>query len=936
MNLRNNLEKFIAPDRIKDRLIDVTAYASDAGFYHLTPKAVVLPISEKEIQDLFQLCNDIKMPMTFRCGGTSLSGQAISDGILVDLGKHWRSVKPEMEGTQVRTQPGVIGSWVNLSLKKYGMKMGPDPSSINSAMMGGILSNNSSGMCCGVSQNSYHTLKYIKIILPNGNVFSTEKPEDYNLFLEQCPAVAECLMGLRLEVLSNEPLLNKIRSKYQLKNTVGYGLNSLIDYEHPLDILAHLMIGAEGTLGFIAEAVMETVADLPFKSTGLLYFETIHAACSAILPLIDSKADALELMDRPALRSIEMIKGVSDELKNLPEGAAALLCEYQAHTQEELEIKLLHASKYFSELTLLHVPSFTTDAYQQYFLWKLRKGMFPSVGAVRKQGTTVLLEDIAFPLDRLADAVVDTQLLFDKHGYDNGIIFGHAKDGNIHFVVSQSFNTPTEIARYQHFMDDVVQLVVHKYHGTLKAEHGTGRNMAPFVETEWGGDAYAIMKKIKEVLDPNGILNPGVIINEDRLAHLKNLKSMPIVEAEVDKCIECGYCERSCPSRDYTLTPRQRIVVRRALATMKSKSDTVNYKKLVAEYQFDGLDTCAVDGMCATDCPVDINTGDLVKRLRKENHSPTANKIALLISKHFYTVESLVKFAIRFGTAVNSVFGKNTMTNFTLLIKKIIPPFPLWSLHLTAPAKLPKTSNTNADVVYLPTCISRAMGASEYGKKNIIDTFLSVASKAGQKVKIADKVQGHCCGQVFSSKGFNPAAELMMNKTVAAAWEWTEQGKLPLVLDVSSCTYTLLQANKFLTAENQIRLSKIKILDSVDYLADQLLPLLNVAAPKENVVFHPVCSLTKLGNLTKLKTIGKACSTQFTMPDFANCCGMAGDRGFLYPKLTASAVAHESIEVKQVLYDGYYSSAKTCEIALSDGVGKNYESILYLVDEVTV
>ncbi len=936
MNLRNNLEKFIAPDRIKDRLIDVTAYASDAGFYHLTPKAVVLPISEKEIQDLFQLCNDIKMPMTFRCGGTSLSGQAISDGILVDLGKHWRSVKPEMEGKQVRTQPGVIGSWVNLSLKKYGMKMGPDPSSINSAMMGGILSNNSSGMCCGVSQNSYHTLKYIKIILPNGQVFSTENPSDYNLFLDQCPTVAECLMGLRLEVLSNEPLLNKIRSKYQLKNTVGYGLNSLIDYEHPLDILAHLMIGAEGTLGFIAEAVMETVADLPFKSTGLLYFETIHAACSAILPLIDSKADALELMDRPALRSIEMIKGVPDELKNLPEGAAALLCEYQAHTQEELERKLSHASKYFSELSLLHIPSFTTDAYQQYFLWKLRKGMFPSVGAVRKQGTTVLLEDIAFPLDRLADAVVDTQLLFDKHGYDNGIIFGHAKDGNIHFVVSQSFNTPTDVTRYQAFMDDVVQLVVNKYQGTLKAEHGTGRNMAPFVETEWGGDAYAIMKKIKQVLDPNGILNPGVIINEDRLAHLKNLKSMPIVEAEVDKCIECGYCERSCPSRDYTLTPRQRIVVRRALATMKSKSDTVNYKKLVEEYQFDGLDTCAVDGMCATDCPVDINTGELVKRLRKENHSPTANKIALLVSKNFYTVESLVKFAIRFGTGVNKVFGKNTMTNFTLLIKKIIPPFPLWSLHLTAPAKLPKTSSTNADVVYLPTCISRAMGASEYGKKNIIDTFLSVAGKAGQKVKIADKVQGHCCGQVFSSKGFNPAAELMMNKTVAAAWEWTAQGKLPLVLDVSSCTYTLLQANKFLTPENQIRLSKIKILDSVDYLADQLLPLLNVAAPKENVVFHPVCSLTKLGNLAKLKTIGKACSTQFTMPDAANCCGMAGDRGFLYPKLTTSAVAHESSEVKQMQYDGYYSSAKTCEIALSDGVGKNYESILYLVDEVSV
>ncbi|WP_343306243.1 FAD-binding and (Fe-S)-binding domain-containing protein [Chitinophaga niabensis] len=929
------LEAILPKDRIKTRLIDLVSYASDAGFYYLRPKAVVQPLNEKEIIALFHFSHQHKIPLTFRTGGTSLSGQSITDGILVDLSKYWNSLSIEEEGNQVRVQPGITGGMVNARLRKFKRKIGPDPSSIDSAMIGGILSNNSSGMCCGVKLNSYHTTKYIRFILPDGKVFNTAIPEDYVRFENECSTIFQAIKTLSAQVTGNADLQLRIRQKYETKNTVGYSLNALIDYSHPLDILAHLLIGAEGTLGFIAEAVMQTVPDYPYKSTAFLYFPDIYAACQAIPSLTLSGAEAVELMDRASLRSIEHVTGVPEQLKTLPETAAALLVEFGADSTAVLEEKLNGLS--LANFSLLEPPRFTEDPYEQQFLWKLRKGMFPAVGAVRASGTTVVLEDIAFPVAQLGSAILDLQALFVQHGYDNAIIFGHAKDGNIHFVVTQSFNTQAEIERYDRFLRDVVTLVVEKYDGTLKAEHGTGRNMAPFVETEWGGEAYQVMKQLKEVIDPQNLLNPGVIISDDKNLHIKNLKPLPVVEQEVDKCIECGYCEHKCPSRDITLTPRRRIVVRRELALLKEADKKKEYAELIKEYQYDGLETCAVDGLCATVCPVDINTGDLVKRLRRENHTSFANNVALRIAKNFEATTQVVSFALKTGNAINSVFGKNAMHNLTGGIKKLIPAFPLWSNQLQAASFKAKSTNNGgqATVVYFPTCISRVMGGAMDDKKNLVDTFMSVSAKAQINVLIPDDIQSACCGQLFSSKGFSQAYQHTANNTISKLWEWTHHGAYPVVLDVSSCSQTIQHRRGVLTPENRERFDKMMIIDSIDYLHDHVLQSPGTIHKKDNIVLHPVCTLQKMKLTGKLVNIAKHYANNVDVPVTAGCCGMAGDRGFLFPELTAAATAPEANEVKKQSYEGYYSTAKTCEMALSDAVGKNYESILYLADECT-
>lgn len=935
------LKNILPENRIKTRYIDLVSFASDAGFYHLVPKAVVQPVNETEIIALFQFSQHHKIPLVFRTGGTSLSGQSITDGILVDLSQHWNKIQVEANGNWVRVQPGITGAMVNAYLHPYHKKIGPDPSSISAAMIGGILSNNASGMCCGVKLNSYHTVKHIRFILPNGKSFNTALPPDYSRFEQECTGLFKTLTTIKRAVFENEPLYNRIRKKYLAKNTVGYSLNAFIDFEHPLDIMAHLLIGGEGTLAFIAEAVFQTVPDYPFKSTALLYFPDIYAACQAIVPLTNAGAAMVELMDRASLRAVENITGMPTIVKTLPGTAAALLIEFQENTIEALEASVNRFLLATPTLSLSNSPVFTRDPAEQAFLWKIRKGLFPAVGAVRASGTTVILEDVAFPVEKLGDAILELQELFREYGYLNAIIFGHAKDGNIHFVVTQALNTASEIARYDAFLREVVLLVVEKYDGTLKAEHGTGRNMAPFVETEWGGEAYEIMKQLKQAVDPDLLLNPGVIINEDKQVHIKHLKQLPPVEEEVDKCIECGYCEHRCPSRNITTTPRRRIVIRRALKQLELTGDKANHQLLLKQSQYEVMDTCAVDGLCATACPVDINTGDLIKRLRREHHGVVANKVALVLAKNFGKVEWVARNAIKTGMGINKVLGLNTMTKITRGIKTIIPAMPLWPGELSLPPRLASIKVTlplpnkvsKEGIVYFPSCISRMLGTYKGKKKNIMETFMSICDKSGIEVVMVNEVSGSCCSQVFASKGFTNAYRFTANKIIDKLWNSSREGVLPVVTDVSSCAYTLHHIRPALSEENKHKFDRLTILDSVDFLHDRVMPKAVVKKVKMDIVLHPVCSLEKMKSVSKFVKLAGHFASGVTVPQSAGCCGMAGDRGFLFPALTEAATRPEALELNGKSYSGYYSSTKTCEMAMSAAIKANYESILYLVDE---
>lgn len=386
--------------------------------------------------------------------------------------------------------------------------------------------------------------------------------------------------------------------------------------------------------------------------------------------------------------------------------------------------------------------------------------------------------------------------------------------------------------------------------------------------------------------------------------------------------------------------PRRRIVIRRELQRLKLNGDSSKYKLLLHQYQYDGLDTCAVDGLCATACPVNINTGDLIKRLRSENHSSFANKIALAVARNFGTVEFFTSGALNFGHGINKVFGRRAMTRLTKGLRMVIPRFPLWTLQLSSSPSVPVKANNksykiNADthVVYFPACISRLMGKGIGRKKNLMETFISVSKKAGISVIIPKNIKGSCCGQIFSSKGFYDAYRYSVNNIVETLWRASQNGVLPVVTDVSSCAYTMMGIRNAISEENKIRYDALRIMDTVDYLHDIVMPACPKVEKKNSIVLHPVCSLEKMRTQSKFVAVAKYFADQVTVPLNAGCCGMAGDRGFLFPELTASATKHEAMEVRINTYDGYYSSTRTCEMAMSEAVNANYESILYLVDE---
>ena len=905
-----SLSAIVSPSRVLTRPLDLAAYASDASFYTLMPAAVVRPKDTAEIKALCSWSRRERVPLTFRAAGTSLSGQAVGSGVIVDCSRHWRTLEISDGGARVRVGPGVVGGIVNAHLVAYATKLGPDPASIGACMIGGIVANNSSGMCCGIENNAYRTLLSLRFVLPSGTEIDTASPQAEESFAAQEPTIARGLMELKARIEGDPRLVSRIRAKYRIKNTMGYGLNAFLDFHTPLSILWHLLVGSEGTLAFVAEAVFRTIPDPPLKSTGLLLFPSVPAACEAIEPLTASGAKALELMDRASLRSIEGLPGIPASLSELPSEAAAILAEYQAGSDVELAESEIGFGKAAPRLPLMTPPRFTRDKTLQGQLWFARKGLTATIGAMRPLGTSLIFEDVAFPLEHLAAGVTDLQALLVAHGYPDGIVFGHAKDGNIHFILSQSFNDSASIDRYERFTDDLVAMVVDRHDGALKAEHGTGRNMAPFVLREWGDAAYAIMREVKRLVDPDGILNPGVLLNDDPRVHVANLKSLPRIDDEVDRCIECGFCESKCPSRDLTLTPRQRIVIRREQARRSAAGDLAGLEALSLGLDYALLDTCATDGMCATACPVGIDTGALVKKLRAEGHGAIARAAARASAVGFRGVEALARAALSFRVPWGDLPGRAS--------------------------PLPDTgAREGADAVYFPSCVTRVLGPprDEALAFGLASTMVRVAARAGLRLWIPRDVSGTCCGMPYASKGFEEAHAVAANRAIDRLFRWSDGGRLPVVVDSSPCAFSLTTCRTVLDAKQSERFDAMRIEDAVGWAHDAMLPRLPLHRRVPRAAVHPVCSIVKMGLVPKLTATVCACADEVLVPVEAGCCGFAGDRGYTHPELTDAATRAEASEINaHGTYDFYVSSSRTCEIGMSRATSRAFRSFWSLLD----
>ena len=927
--LYQQLIRVVDSKRIFHDPLYTLAFGTDASFYRLIPKMVIKAKNEDEVSLILKESSKLEIPVTFRAAGTSLSGQAISDSVLVIAGNHWKNFRIDDDGLKIRLQPGLTGAKVNTLLAPYGRKIGPDPASINAAMIGGIAANNASGMCCGTAENSYKTLDSMRIILADGLVLDTGSNESKEQFRQTHPQLIQEIQEMVAEVKCNEELSARIARKFKMKNTTGYSLNALVDFTDPFEVIQHLMIGSEGTLGFISEITYKTVIEHPFRASSLMIFPDIEKACMAVSLLKQAPVAAVELIDRAGLRSVEDQSGMPAYLKTLSPTACAILVETRATQYDQLNQQIAEILKTVQSIPA-EIPLQFTDVPSEYALfWNIRKGMFPSIGAMRKTGTTVIIEDVAFPVSRLAEATLDLRRIFDKLGYYEAVIFGHALEGNLHFVFTQDFQTPSEIERYSRLMADVAEMVVTKYDGSLKAEHGTGRNMAPFVEMEWGREAYELMKRIKRIFDPKNLLNPGVILNNDPEAHLKNLKPIPAASEKIDKCIECGFCEPSCVSAELTLTPRQRIVVYREMASLSRSGHEPHIAASLAKaYQYAGNETCATDGLCATACPVKIDTGKLIKNLRTEQIGGN-QKRAVWIADHMAGVTASARVGLSVVGFFHSVLGTSLMKGISGGLRSISGKhIPLWNTYMPLGAKkIDATQNIKSEnkVVYFPSCINRAMGVSKENRtgKQLSEKMLELLNKGGFEVIYPENLNSLCCGMAFSSKGYVEAGQKKSSELEVALLKASENGKFPVLCDMSPCLFTMKENMK----------PGLKLYEPVEFILEYLLSNLEITPLHEPIAVFPVCSMKKMGLEDKLVELAAKCAAKVIVPE-SNCCGFAGDRGFSFPELNQHGLRELKMQLSPEAKQGY-STSRTCEIGLSLHSGISYQSIVYLVDRVS-
>ncbi|MGO1462875.1 MAG: FAD-binding and (Fe-S)-binding domain-containing protein [Oleiphilaceae bacterium] len=921
------VNQLIPQQRRFDDPLSALAFGTDASFYRLIPKLVVRVSAEHEVVALLQLAGQYQVPVTFRAAGTSLSGQAISDSLLIVLGDGWNRRDILDDGARIRLQPGVIGAQANAVLAPLGRKIGPDPASINACKIGGIVANNASGMCCGTAQNSYQTLNAMRLVLADGQVLDSENPASVAAFKASHSGLLQQLAQLGQDTRANSALAERIRHKYRMKNTTGLSLNALVDFDDPLDILTHLMVGSEGTLGFISSVTYNTVPEYPHKATALVVFANVEDCCRAVPLLKQQSVDAVELLDRRSMRSVENQPGLPAWVRQLSDGACALLIETRASGQSLLHKQIAQIRAVLAPLHVEQQVDFTEDATVSGQLWAIRKGTFPAVGAVRATGTTVIIEDVAFPIPQLAEGVNRLIELFEKHSYHEAILFGHALEGNLHFVFTQSFDDPAQVARYEAFMGDVAQLVAVEFGGSLKAEHGTGRNMAPFVELEWGSDAYQLMWTIKRLLDPQGILNPDVVLSEDSAIHLKNLKPLPAANEIIDKCIECGFCEPVCPSNGLSLSPRQRIVIWRDIQAKERAG--VDTRELEAAYQYQGIDTCAATGLCAQRCPVGINTGDLIRELRADKAH--AHRRADWLANNFATALKGIRLMLAAADSANRLLGAPRLQRLTEATKKLSGNrIPSWNAATPQPLRWAPSANVAVTVnkprvVYLPACASHAMGParSDSEQAPLLQKTQQLLEKAGFEVVFPDAMNSLCCGQPFASKGYPQQAERKRNEMLAAIKTASRDGAYPIYCDTSPCTLRLLQGE----------VPGLDIYDPVRFIRSHLLERLAFTPQSESVAVHVTCSTQHLGEGQALIDIARKCSSNVVVPEDIHCCGFAGDKGFTTPELNKHALRTLQ-PVVQHCSEGV-STSRTCEIGLSSHSGVDYHSLVYLVDRVT-
>ena len=918
--------KEICKDRVYTDHLRRYAYCVDASCYSYLPKVVVKAEDEREVRRLIRLCQQCGTPFTFRAAGSSLSGQCSSEDVLIVCNDGFKKMEVIDDGKALKCECGVIGSDANDLLKPYNRKIGPDPATLATALVGGILNNNSSGMCCGTAQNSYKTIRSIRVVLLDGTVLDTSDKKSIEQFLREKPQMVEDILQLRKEILADEELTHLIHHKYKIKNTTGYGLNSLVDFEDIIDIINHLFIGSEGTLGFVSEIVYNTVEDVPHKGCGLMFFSTLNDASLAVVALANmgrEKVVAAEMMDYQSLRAVQSLENVPEFVREVPEGTSAILFQTESYSKETVDKNLSFIKEQLKDIPTAIPSLYSQDPKEYDSWWAIRKGILPIVGGQRRKGTTVITEDVCFQIEDFTKGIEMLTELFHKYDFvDGGVIFGHALSGNVHFNITPDFNDPKDTKNFGDLVKEMSERVS-GFGGSLKAEHGTGRMVAPFVEMEWGKKAYEINRRIKAIFDPERILNPDVMITDDPDVYKKNLKAQCVIDDAFTICMECGFCEKHCPSRNLTLTPRQRIALLRETKRLENEGNFTLASELRKGYEYFGVDTCAACSMCKGLCPLSIDTAQIALSMRRID--PPAPELAKKIYDNFSTTLQMCRAGVSLEGIAGSIITQKAISKITEGLHGVTGITP-YVPKTTPKANRYKLKNrikpTNFEkVVYFSTCANRAFKPNQGydDDRSLQQVVESLCNKAHIDIIYPKHIENLCCGLSFEN--YDDVHERAVKDLHDALMKASQNGKYPIVIDHSACFNHAFK-----------HMPDLEINDISEFLCKYVVPHLDIEKCDERVIVHKQCKIKSLNKSQYIEDLARLCTDHvFNIKSFA-CDGFAGQKGFFTPELNKSATKDLAGEIAEYGATLGVSSSSTCEIGLGENGGIPFVGVAFLLD----
>ncbi len=592
---------------VKKVLADVparTAYSVDASIYTLTPQAIVLVESAEDAAAALAVARERRVPITARSAGTNLTGSAIGEGIILDFSRMNRVIEIDAGRRQARVQPGIVYAELNRQLASSGLLFAPDPSSGEMCKLGGMVANNSAGP---------HTLKYgavkenllaIEVMGSDGSRFTARRYQldspDLARLIEAQPWVAEliCLVREHREVIAaKRPTVSK--------NSSGYNLFALSDgLEAGWLDLHQLFIGSEGTLGLTLEATLQLVPRPAQTVTALLFFERLDEVGHAVNDLLAFAPSALEMLDGYTLDLIGRVK------YDVPAGSQAMLLaefdEGDPHARAAALAAL--AGRY----RMSEPPRIATEPQAQAELWAARKAIYPALYRYdAKKKPINFADDVVVTADRLPELITYLRQLFSQRGVAVAI-YGHIGNGNAHLNPLLDLNDPADVETMVALAREIHTTVIERFGGSICGEHGDGRVRAGFVRAYYGEELYRLFTEVKRLIDPSGLLNPGVKLSDEPLtAHLD-------YERLTTPCASCGKCNSVCPVYD---VEREESNAARGWYHILTSSD----------YSYDAsqriVEACLNCKSCRTVCPAGIDVSEVVLQRRAERPNRTAGQL---------------------------------------------------------------------------------------------------------------------------------------------------------------------------------------------------------------------------------------------------------------------------------------------------------------------